>query len=80
MIVEGYTAHLYCDRDYDGDDFRIGHPHGMATNPWEVAGYDKKEVRRKIKNAGWVVHQDGRVSCRKCLAEKRPFSRVSQND
>lgn len=75
MIVEGYTAHLYCDRDYDSlnSEFRIGHPHGLATNPWEVTGYNKADVHRQIKNAGWVIHKDGRVSCRKCLAEKRPF-------
>ena len=73
MIVEGYTAHLYCDRYYDGAEKRIGHPFGIRTNPWQVSGASKKEVHQIIKRHGWIVHKDGRVSCRKCLQEKRPF-------
>lgn len=73
MIVEGYSAHLYCDRHYDGDEPRVGHQWGLTTNPWEVSGATKKEVHAIIRRLGWKVHKDGRVSCRRCLEEKRPF-------
>ena len=67
MIVECYTADVYCD----DPEHKYGSP-GCCTTPAVFNGPNKRYTDRKRRDSGWVKLNDSDIcpSCKKRLCGK----------
>lgn len=69
MIVDCYTADIYCDccKKWERD-----HPHGPGPHPEQFTGRNRREVMRDARKEGWMFRKK-KCRCKKCSEEGRSF-------